>query len=74
MVHFPYQKHTQKSLKLVDYYYLNKPILEFQNDGRSKKILEEFMRYEFINRRKFENYGIYEIDKVCKQFLKLVGD
>lgn len=74
MVHFPYQKHTQKSLKLVDYYYLNKPILEFQNDGRSKKILEEFMRYEFINRRKFENYGIYEIDKVCKQFLKLVGN
>lgn len=73
LVHFPYQKETQKSLKLIDYNYLNKPILEYKNDDFSDRVFNEFLNYNFENKKEFEDYEKYRIENVCADFLKLTG-
>lgn len=71
LVHFPYQKGTQKSLKLIDYAYLNKPVLSYQNDENSDQILDEFMHRDFDNGMSLEDYRQYKIENVSAQFLEL---
>ncbi|NGP78151.1 glycosyltransferase family 4 protein [Balneolaceae bacterium YR4-1] len=72
LVHFPYKKGTQKSLKLVDYSFLGKPILEYKNDPYSEQALMEFLNFNFEKRREFEDYTSFDINNVCKQFLELI--
>lgn len=71
LVHFPYQKGTQKSLKLVDYAYLRKPILSYRNDKESSKKLMAFLNRNFEDTMPLEDYRQYEIGKVSAQFLEL---
>jgi hypothetical protein len=71
LVHFPYRKGTQKSLKLIDYAYLGKPVLSYSNDERSDRILNEFMSYNFKNQMPLEDYSKYRIENVSARFLEL---
>jgi glycosyltransferase involved in cell wall biosynthesis len=73
LVHFPYQKGSQKSLKLIDYAYLGKPVLSYRNDESSDYILNDFMNHNFENRMPLEDYQKYRIENVSAQFLKLAG-
>ena len=74
LVHFPYQKGTQKSLKLIDYLFLKKPILEYCADESSDNTLQEFLQKEFSNQRGVEDYSKYDIKRVCRQFLELTEE
>lgn len=71
LIHFPYLKNSQKSLKLIDYNFLKKPILEYKNDEFSDRVFKEFLEYNFKNKREFEDYTKYKIENVCTDFLKL---
>lgn len=71
LVHFPYQKGSQKSLKLIDYAYLEKPVLSYRNDEQSNQKLAEFMSGNFKNRMPIEDYTKYKIENVSAQFLEL---
>src|SRR5699024_4212013 len=74
LIHFPYLKGSQKSLKLVDYNFLAKPIIEYKNDEFSDSVFEEFLEYNFRNRREPEDYSKYKIGNVCAQFLELTQE
>ncbi|WP_185958220.1 glycosyltransferase [Fodinibius sediminis] len=74
LVHFPYQNDSQKSLKLVDYNFLQKPILVYKNDTFSDRVFEEFLEYNFENKRDFKDYRKYRIENVCTQFLQLTQE
>jgi hypothetical protein len=74
LVHFPYQNEIQKSLKLVDYNFIGKPILVYKNDESSDRIFKEFLEYNFENKREFEDYRKYKIENVCTDFLKLADN
>ena len=71
LVYFPYQKGTQKSLKLVDYNYLDKPILTYRNDAYSDKVLNEFLEFNFENKMMSEDHTKYKIENICSQFIQL---
>src|SRR5699024_246206 len=73
-VHFPYMKGSQKSLKLVDYNFLQKPILKYKNNEFSNRVFKEFLEYNFENRREPEDWSKYKIENICTQFLELAGD
>lgn len=72
LLHFPYLKGSQKSLKLIDYYYLDKPILAYTNDELSDKALNEFLALDFKNGAPIEDYSKYDVRNVCTQFLELI--
>jgi hypothetical protein len=72
LIHFPYLKSSQKSLKLVDYAYLDKPVLSYQNDGESNQILNAFMNCNFENQTVLEDYTKFKIENVTAQFLELI--
>jgi len=72
LVHFPYQNETQRSLKLVDYAHMKKPILSYTNDSESSKALSEFMNHEFDNALVVEDPDQYRVENVCKRFLDLI--
>lgn len=74
LVHFPYEEETQKSLKLIDYNYLKKPILVYKNEENSDKVFGEFLEYNFENKKDFEDYRKYKIENICSRFLKLTHD
>lgn len=74
LIHFPYQKDSQKSLKLVDYNFLKKPILEYRNDDFSDRVFREFLTYNFENKREYDDYKKYKIENVSEQFLELIQD
>ncbi|MCW9706760.1 glycosyltransferase [Fodinibius salsisoli] len=74
LVHFPYQEGTQKSLKLVDYNFLQKPILEYRNDEISDNSLREFLEYNFEQKKAFEDYRKYKIENICNRFLELIKE
>lgn len=72
LVHFPYQKGSQKSLKLIDYNFLNKPILAYRNDEYSDKIFNEFLEYNFENKMILKDFQKYKINNVCAQYVGLL--
>lgn len=73
LVHFPYKKGTQKSLKLVDYAYLRKPILSYRNDEESTQKLKAFLSRNFEGAMPPEDYRKYEIENVSARFLELAN-
>jgi hypothetical protein len=72
LVHFPYVVQVQKSLKLVDYHYLNKPILSFVADEFSKQKLMQFLMSDYKNKLNTENIDCYRIENVANQFIQLI--
>lgn len=72
LIHFPYRKDSQKSLKLIDYNFLRKPILEYKNDHFSDEVFREFLEFNFENKRDFEDYEKYKIENVSASFIELL--
>ena len=70
LIHFPYQKDTQKSLKLVDYSYSGSPILSYKGSKDNKKF-QKFLKGNYLGQYPTENIEPYKIENVCKQFLNL---
>lgn len=70
-LYFPYLKPHQKPLKLIDYHFVGKPILEYKNDEQSKNTFTEFIAQNFTHKIPDEDIGQYRIENVCKSFLKL---
>ncbi len=71
-IHFPYLKEGQQSLKLVDYYFMGKPIFSYNDTNKAELIFEEFMNGDFTNSYELQNPEKYRIENVVKQFLELV--
>lgn len=71
LVHFPYLKGSQKSLKLVDYAYLRKPVLSYKDDNESDRTLNQFMKHNFESAVPLEDYTQYKIENVAARFLEL---
>jgi hypothetical protein len=73
LIHFPYLKETQKSLKLIDYNFLNKPILSYTADKQSQDDFIDFLHFNFQNRMPTTDIEQYRIENVAKKFLKLAN-
>jgi hypothetical protein len=71
LVHFPYRIQVQKSLKLVDYHFLNKPILSFVGDEHSNQKLKQFLNSDYKNKLDPESIDSYRINNVANQFIIL---
>ncbi|MFC4871568.1 glycosyltransferase [Negadavirga shengliensis] len=71
LLHFPYELDVQKSLKLIDYQYLNIPILSYRNTEADKIKLNEYLNWNFDRRGLREDISQYKIENVTKQFLNL---
>lgn len=72
LVYFPYEKPGQQPFKLVDYTFLNKPILCFKNDLISENVFLEFLNGNFSNKSKGVELESYKVENVAKQFLSLI--
>jgi hypothetical protein len=72
LIYFPYLKNTQKSLKLVDYAYLDNPVLSYRNDEESNQVLNAFINGNSENQVPLEDYTKYKIENVAAQFLDLL--
>jgi hypothetical protein len=73
LIYFPYRKVGQKSFKLIDYTFLNKPILEYKDDGQSKINLKEFFEGNYINKMEMDDIEEYKIENVTKKFIELIS-
>jgi hypothetical protein len=71
LVYFPYKKQSQKPLKLIDYHFTGKPILEYRNDNISRQAFYEFMDFNFSKRIPAEDINQYRIENVSARFLSL---
>lgn len=72
LVHFPYENKSQKSLKLIDYNFLKKPILSYTAGQKSKRVLFEFLNFDYQEKMPKENIDNYRIENVVGKFLELV--
>lgn len=71
LLHFPYRIAVQKSLKLVDYFYIKKPIVSFIGDNTSYATFNSFLEYDFENQIPCADVSEYYIENVANNFLKL---
>ena len=71
LLHFPYEKNTQRSLKLIDYWYSERPVLHFDNTENARQLLVEFLHLNFIHAVPNPSIDDYRIEHVCEQFLAL---
>lgn len=71
LVHFPYRIQVQKSLKLVDYHFLSKPILSYVGDELSNQTLIQFLNFDYKNKLPSETIECYRIENVANQFIHL---
>lgn len=71
LIHFPYKNKIQKSLKLVDYYYVNKPILSYEGT-KNNKDFKKFLIGDFKSAMLSEDIEQYRIKNVSKQFIDLM--
>lgn len=74
LVHFPYKENTQRSLKLIDYAYLQKPVLSYRATEADKKKVRDFLGGNFSEKESLENIDQYRIENVCQQFLGLIKE
>ncbi len=72
LLHFPYEVELQKSLKLVDYTYLNKPILSYRFSDANSSRLQNFLNKNFDYESQDINIEDYKIENVTKKFLELI--
>ena len=66
---------VQMPSKLIDYYIVDRPVLNIEKDYLSEQeliILEEFLRKDYRNTYKFENMERFEIGVVAKKFIQLI--
>lgn len=71
LLYFPYLRPQQKPLKLIDYHFTGRPILEFKDDSYSREAFSEFISRAYHKRIPGEEIEPYRIENVCKAFLQL---
>ncbi len=72
LLHFPYEVDLQKSLKLVDYTYIKKPILSYKAANANSERLFNFLQKNFDHESQDINIEEYRIENVTKKFLELI--
>lgn len=73
-LHFPYLKGTQRSLKLIDYAHIGKPILSYKDDTQSIEALHQFLEGDYSHQLNTGDTEKYKIKNVCNQFLDLLDE
>lgn len=71
LLHFPYKENSQRSLKLIDYWFSRRPVLSFDNQEACKKLFLEFLKGDYSNQDDIPAIDEFRIENVCKSFLKL---
>lgn len=71
LVYFPYIITTQRSLKLVDYAYSEKPVLSFDDSDEARITFKQFLQGNNENKAVLQDIEPYRIENVCAQFLDL---
>lgn len=74
LVHFPYKNPTQRSLKLIDYLFSEKPVLSFEASPSDNENFYDFLNGDFKNQYKSGDIEQYRIENVCQQFLQLLDE
>jgi hypothetical protein len=74
LVYFPYKHSTQKSMKLIDYGYTGKPILEYTATTKDDLIFKEFLEKKYSHSLPKVEIDEYKIEHVSQQFLSLVPE
>jgi hypothetical protein len=72
LIHFPYRFGIQRSLKLIDYQFLKKPILSYSADDESNLHFLQFLNKNYANRLTPESIEEYRVENVAKSFLNLI--
>lgn len=73
-LHFPYLQGTQRSLKLIDYAHIGKPILSYKDDAQSIEALQQFLKGDYSHQLQTGDTEMYKIKNVCNQFLELLDE
>jgi len=66
---------VQMPSKLIDYYIVDRPVLNIEDDSLGQgelEVLFEFLNKDFGNRFVFSNMDSYHISNVCKGFVELI--
>jgi hypothetical protein len=66
---------VQMPSKLIDYYIVDRPVLNIEDDSLGQgelEVLFEFLNKDFGNRFVFSNMDSYHISDVCKGFVELI--
>lgn len=72
LVYFPYRFNSQLSFKLIDYTFLKKPILIFNNTEYSVSSFLNFLVLEYDKSLPLLNLENYQVHNVAKQFERLI--
>jgi hypothetical protein len=73
LIYIPYEKPGQRPFKLIDYTFLDKPILEYKADEWSVKILHQFMQGDFTYRYSGVKLEEHRIEVVAQSFIDLIN-
>jgi hypothetical protein len=66
---------VQMPSKLIDYYIVDRPVLNIEDDALSsgeREVLMKFLNKDYRNRYVFENMDKYRISNVCRNFVELI--
>jgi hypothetical protein len=72
LLHFPYIKGSQRSLKLIDYSYLGKPVISYKGEKSDNDKFIKFLEGDYSDREKLLDFKRYEISNIANSFLKLI--
>lgn len=73
VVNFDNKGSKQTPSKLIDYYIINKPILNIPYESFPRDTVNQFLHRKFNNQLIIENPGQYKIENVTKQFINLIA-
>lgn len=71
LLHFPYQNEFQRSLKLVDYHYLQVPIISMRDDEESFDNFYNFLNGDYSGRIEPVDIDEFRIEVVTNKFMEL---
>lgn len=72
LIYLPYEKQGQKPFKLIDYTFVDRPILEYSADDWSVQKLHQFMQGNYTNRYSGVDLEEHRIETVAQSFVDLV--
>lgn len=74
LVNFENQSTSYLPSKLIDYAFLNKPILSVKYGKLNKNIVDQFLNGDYTNQFVVDNLEQYKIENVTKKFLDLLNE
>ena len=73
LVNITYDPKTQIPSKLIDYYIVNRPILNLKDQNFKGELVEEFLNGNYSNKFQHPNIEQYNIKSVAEKFTALAG-